>query len=83
MWRMIRIAVLLVVLVLAAGITWVDRVRTTKWADTLWIGIFPVNGDGRPETDRYIGTLTREQFADIEQFFSREARVTASLSTSR
>lgn len=73
MWRAIRIFILLIVLVLAAGVTWVDRLRTTRWTDTMWIGVFPVNGDGRPATGRYIGALTREQFTDIEDFFGREA----------
>ncbi len=73
MWRMFRISILLIMLVIAAGVSWGDRFRTTTWTDTLWIGIFPVNGDGSPATDRYIATLTPGQFADIEEFFQREA----------
>jgi hypothetical protein len=72
-WRAIRIGVLLLILILAAGTTWVDRVRTTRWTDTLWIGVFPVNGDGREATAGYIGALGRDDVADIEEFFAREA----------
>lgn len=73
MWRAIRIGVLLVILVLAAGTTWIDRLRTTAWTDTLWVGIFPVNGDGREATARYIALLKREDFAGLTDFFTREA----------
>jgi len=72
-WRPIRIGILLLILILVAGTTWVDRLRTTRWTDTLWIGVFPLNGDGREATAGYIAALTREDVADIEEFFTREA----------
>jgi hypothetical protein len=73
MWRLIRIAILLAVLAFVALGAFVDRWRTTDWDNTLWVGVFPVDGDGREATGRYIDSLTREQFTDIEEFFSREA----------
>jgi hypothetical protein len=73
MWRRVRIATLLVILVIVAGETWSDRFRTRRWTDTLWIGVFPVNGDGGAESERYVTTLDRERFASIENFFLREA----------
>ncbi len=73
MWRRIRIGVLLLVLFIVAGGTWSDRQRTTDWSSTLWVGVFPVNGDGRPATSRYIAALAQEQYADIEEFFAQEA----------
>jgi hypothetical protein len=75
MWRRIRIAILLVVLVIVAGETWSDRFRTRRWTDTLWIGVFPVNGDGGAESERYVTGLERERFASIENFFLREAEL--------
>jgi len=36
--------------------------------------VFPLNGDGRAATGRYIDGLTRERFTSIEDFFGREAR---------
>jgi hypothetical protein len=74
MWRRIRIAILSLVLVLVGLRALTDRWGATDWDDTLWIGVFPLNGDGRAATDRYIDTLTPEQFAGIEEFFSREAQ---------
>src|SRR5262245_395786 len=73
MWRNVRIAILLVLLLLAAGVTWIDRVRTTAWDDTLWVGIFPLNGDGRPETAEFVAGVEPVDFADVEDFFAREA----------
>lgn len=73
MWRRIRIAILLAVLVFVALGTLGDRLRTTDWDDTLWVGVFPINGDGRPATDAFIDALEVGQFADIEEFFRREA----------
>jgi hypothetical protein len=73
-WKFIRISVLLLLLIGVAGITWIDKVRTTSWKQTLWIGIFPMNGDGSPVSDRYIKGLSVEDFASIETFFATEAR---------
>ena len=73
MWRRIRIGILLFVLVIAAGETWSDRFITTSWTNTLWIGLFPVDGDGYPATGRYIEALDRGQFGAIEEFFRHEA----------
>jgi len=69
----IRIGILLLILVIVAGVTWGDRFRTTSWQDTLWIGVFPVNGDRTAATDAYIGELSPMRFAAIESFFRREA----------
>ena len=74
MWRLLRITVLSLTLFAVAALTWVDRERTTDWDNTLWIGIFPINADGRPETARYIAGLERSRLGAIEGFFAREAR---------
>jgi hypothetical protein len=53
--------------------TWLDRVRTTSWKNTVWVGIFPMNGDGSAVTGRYVDALKVEDFAGIESFFTSEA----------
>lgn len=73
MWKLIRVAVLLLILVGVATATWLDRVSTTSWDKTLWVGIFPLNGDGSDVTARYIESLTPGSFASIESFFAQEA----------
>ena len=73
MWKAIRISVLLVVLVVVAGQTLMDRIQTRSWKNTLWVGVFPLNGDGSPQAERYIETLSPDDFTSIESFFTEEA----------
>jgi hypothetical protein len=72
-WKTIRITVLLIVLVVVAGRTWLDRVQTQSWKSPLWVGIYPLNADGSPAAQAYIADLSAADFAPIETFFTREA----------
>jgi hypothetical protein len=72
-WKFIRITALMLVLVVVASMAWIDKVRTTSWKQTLWVGIFPMNGDGSAVADRYVSSLTVEDFAPIETFLANEA----------
>ena len=73
MWKTLRITLLLLILVVVAGRTWLDRVETQSWKNTLWVGIFPFNADGSPQVQKYIASLSATDFANIETFFEREA----------
>jgi hypothetical protein len=72
-WRNIRIAILLLVLIWAAGHTWLDRMTSTRWKEPLWVGVFPVNADGSAAAQTYIDGLSDGEFTDIEAFAAREA----------
>ena len=72
-WRVVRIGLLLLVLGAVTLQAWLDRVATQSWRDTLWVGIYPLAGDGTPQAQRYIEGLTVKEFAGIEAFFAREA----------
>jgi hypothetical protein len=72
-WRVIRTALLLLILVWAAGHTWLDRVMSTRWQETLWVGVFPINADGSATAQKYIDGLSAAEYADIEAFFASEA----------
>jgi len=74
MWRYLRISILLLVLGIAAYSTWYDRLSTTDWDETLWIGVFPINAEGSGVTADYIARLTPERIVDIEEFLNREAK---------
>lgn len=74
MWKTIRVSVLLILLGLVAGQQLLERVATQSWKETLWVGIFPLNGDGSAGAQQYIDSLTGRDFAPLEEFFSREAR---------
>jgi len=72
-WKNIRIALLLLVLAAVALHTWFDRRATQSWHETVWVGIFPLNGDGSARAQQYIDGLTVKEFAAIEDFLTREA----------
>lgn len=73
MAKNIRIAFWLLLLVVVAGRTLLDRYQTQSWKNTLWVGVFPLNGDSSPQAERYIANLTPEDFSSIETFFAAEA----------
>lgn len=73
MWRNVRVAILLLVLIWAAGHTWLERIASTGWKEPLWVGIFPVNAEGSPAAQSYIDGLSDREFAAIEDFLAREA----------
>jgi hypothetical protein len=73
MWRALRIAVLLLVLGIVAGGAWLDRLRTTSWEHTVWVGAFPVNADGSAAAADYIATLQPAELEPVREFIAREA----------
>jgi hypothetical protein len=73
-WKNIRILLLLLVLAAVALHSWLDRVATRSWRETLWVGVYPLNADGRPQTQLYVAGLSAADFVPIEEFFARESR---------
>lgn len=72
MFKAIRIAILLVILLFVATGTWLTQSRSTDWNNSLWLKVYPINADDSDIVDRYIATLEVEDFADIEEFLARE-----------
>jgi hypothetical protein len=73
-WRKIRIAFLLLILGAAAYSNWYDQLSTTDWDDTLYVGVFPVDEAENEVAREYIGQLSADRIADIEEFLNEEAR---------
>jgi hypothetical protein len=74
LWRNVRIAFLLLALGIAAYSNWYDRLSTTDWDETLWIGVFPLNAENSQVTANYLERLSQDDVADIELFLNREAQ---------
>ena len=74
MAKKIRIALLLFVLLTVAVGTWQARVRTTSWERALNVVVFPINADGKSETEAYIRSLSDESFEPIRSFMRNEAQ---------
>ncbi|MFQ6006314.1 MAG: hypothetical protein ACE5OQ_12505 [Woeseia sp.] len=74
MFRAIRIGLLLLVLFFVAVSSWLTQARSTDWNNSLWVKIYPINGDGSPVSRRYIDSLGVETFKAIEVFVARETK---------
>jgi len=72
MFKAVRIAILLLLLVFVAGTTWLTQARSTDWDDSLWVKVYPINADGSAASTRYIERLDVAAFRDIEEFLARE-----------
>lgn len=72
MFRKIRILILLFILFMVAATTWLTQWRATDWSRSQWLVIYPINGDGRADTDAYLRSLGEESFQAIVEFMARE-----------
>ncbi len=74
MWRILRVGLLSLLLVVVGSRFVLDRYYSRAWNSTLWVAIYPIDADGTAVTQRYVAALRPQQFTDIESFFAREAR---------
>jgi len=72
MFKAIRVTVLLLILLFVFASTWLTQARSTDWNNSLWVKIYPVNGDGSDLSSAYIDSLTPDSFEPIESFVARE-----------
>lgn len=73
-FRNIRIVFLLFILAITAIYTQNQRLNTTSWYQPIEVIIYPINGDNSDATDRYINTLSKKHFIDIDNFFIKGAK---------
>ena len=74
MFKAIRITILLFVLFMVAMGTLLTERRSTDWNNSLWVKIYPINGDSSAESGQYIDGLSADTFAGIERFLAREVQ---------
>lgn len=72
MFKAIRIAVLLFVLVFVGASAWLTQARSTDWNNSLWVKVYPINADGSEASRRYLERLELDHFDGIEAFLARE-----------
>jgi hypothetical protein len=72
-FKMLRILILLLVLLVVALTTWQDRYLSTRWRVPLYVAIYPIAADASPVTRAYVAALDAERFKPIDRFFAREA----------
>jgi hypothetical protein len=72
-FRGIRITILLIILAMVSLSTWLGIARTTDWDHPLWVVVYPMNGDGTPESQAIIRRLDADAFDAVTDFMKREA----------
>lgn len=73
MFEFVRKFSLLMLLFVVGLSTYLSAQNATDWKETLWIDVYPINGDGLETTAAYIESLHSDDFADVERFMKREA----------
>jgi hypothetical protein len=74
LWGKLRLIILVSILLVVALNAWLSKIRSTDWQEPLWLVVYPINADKRPDTQRYMGALMDDHFDDIEAFINREAK---------
>ena len=75
MWKTARIGLLLFILFIVGMNTFMTGRWTTDWDEPLWVGIYPINGDGNDHVTAYMANLDESFFRPIVDFFAEEAEV--------
>ena len=73
MWRRLRIFVLLLILAFVALNAYFDRLYSTDWDIPLRVAVYPINGDGSDEAERFIRDRLEDDYTALEGFFATEA----------
>jgi len=71
MFRRIRVALLLYVLLFVAVGTYLTQTRVTDWNEPLWVNVYAAPADDARAVD---STIAAEDLAAIESFFTSQAR---------
>ncbi len=73
MFRLFRKGLLFYILILVAGGAWLTKVRSTDWDDSLWVTIYPINGDGSPVSAKYIQGISPDTFQPVADHLAKQA----------
>jgi hypothetical protein len=73
MFRFLRIAVLLTILLIVAGNQWQTENRLSSWEKPLWVTVYPVLADPDASVEQYAQGLSAEMFRDMGLFLKQQA----------
>ncbi|NND82005.1 MAG: hypothetical protein HKN50_06205 [Gammaproteobacteria bacterium] len=74
MLKLLRIALLLIVLISVWSTANLQRNVTQDWRGTLDVAIIPVIADDQANTERFVGQLRASEFEPIKQYFATQGR---------
>ena len=72
MWKNIRVACLLLVLLIVAVNAYRDQ--NQDWNQPINVLLHPINADGLPTTQQYIQTLQQDDFAEVKQYLEKNSQ---------
>lgn len=72
MWKKIRIAILLAILLIVAVNAWRDQ--NQNWTRPIVVLLHPINADGTAETQAYIHQLQTSQFGQVSSYLRQSAQ---------
>jgi hypothetical protein len=73
MFRIIRTAALMLLLIIVGLRLYHERIRATSWTSSLQVVVYPVAGDSSAATADYIAQLSETSFTDIEDWLRAAA----------
>ena len=73
MFRYLRIAILLTVLLVVVGNKYLTENRLSSWQKPLWITIYPVLAESGEDIRRYAENLEADSFRNIGKFLQQQA----------
>jgi hypothetical protein len=73
MFKAFRILILLLILIGVAFGTWRTKTRSVEWKRELPVNMYLVNGDGSETAEKYLRSLTVDDFKAVKRFMLDEA----------
>lgn len=70
-WKTLRIAILLFVLIIVAKNVWQDN--NQDWRKPIFVALYPINGDQTTHTQNYIAKLQEQDYLPIVGYLQSEA----------
>ncbi len=72
MWKKIRVAVLLIILLIVGMNAWRDM--NQDWTKPIVVLLHPINADGQTATERYIQQISINDLDEMENYLSIQSK---------
>ena len=73
MWKKVRVAILLLILVFVIIRSWQDQ-ADLNWKNSFYVAVYPINAEKTPQVEQYIQTLQASDFIEASDFINSEAK---------
>ncbi|MGV6851763.1 MAG: hypothetical protein ACWA5R_06255 [bacterium] len=79
MFKVIRISLLTLVLVIVVGNYWLDQNKLQSWDESIWVGIYPVNASiqstGSKQINQYINKQLQKDLNSVSDWIQKQAKL--------